>query len=163
MNIFSLIAGFFVGWFSKPKKVLAAVPFIRPVLGDKKQVLYEVVEDFTIHNFTVKKGTKTDGGSIPLFLCFILGAHPFSPSIIAQCIGHDVQYNVAIKAFNGALEDRDKLLKKHAMAAFRDADNWFYDALQLNNRKLRCKLFFWAVRLYSTIYFGFYRYYIVKN
>lgn len=161
MGVLGLIIGFFVNWFSKPKKLLVVSPIIRPAIGDKKQTLYEVVEDFTIHNFTVKKGAATDGGSIPLFLCSLLGVHPLSPAIIAQCIAHDAQYRKAIGTFKEALKTKNKTLKKEAMEAFRQADNWLYDALRLNNRRVRCKLFFWVVRLYSSFYFGFYRYYIL--
>ncbi|MDR1008001.1 MAG: DUF1353 domain-containing protein [Campylobacteraceae bacterium] len=156
------IIGFFVKWFSKPKRLISVSPVIRPYVH-QKQIFYEVVEDFVIHDFLVKKGVKTDGGSIPLFLCSLLGVHPFSPAIIAQCIGHDVKYNAAIKIFQSAVKNRNKVLKNAAMEAFRDADNWFYDALRINNRRLRCKLFFLAVRLYSTIYFGFFRYYIRRK
>jgi hypothetical protein len=123
-------------------------------------VCYEVVEGFTVHNFKVKKGTLTDGASIPLFLCSILGAHPFSPAIIAQSIAHDVMYNNAIVFFNAAVKGSNKGTKLRAMQDFRAADNWFYDALRINNRRLRCKLFFWAVRAYSTLKFGIFEWYI---
>lgn len=159
-GIFGLIIGFFVSWFSKPKKLLAVSPIIRPCT-DKGTAMYEVVEDFTIHNFNVKKGQKTDGGSIPLVFCSLLGAHPFSPAIIAQCIGHDIRYNNIINFYKEAKRVKNKVAKQGAMEAFRDTDNWFYDALRLNNRRVRCKLFFWAVRIYSTLYFGLWQWYIV--
>ncbi|MDR2342787.1 MAG: DUF1353 domain-containing protein [Campylobacteraceae bacterium] len=160
MRILTVILGFFITWFSRPKKVLVISPVIKPC-SDNKTALYEVVEDFAIHGFNVKKGTKTDGGSIPLFLCSIVGAHPFSPPIIAQCIGHDVRYDNIIEFYEGGRKAKNKIAKKAAMEAFKDADNWFYDALRLNNRRVRCKLFFWAVRIYSTLYFGIWKWYIV--
>jgi hypothetical protein len=159
-GISTTVLGFFVNWFSKPKKAFAVAPKIEPCTNDKEQALYMVTEDFWIHEFFVKKGTKTDGASIPLFLCSILGAHPFSPAIIAQAIGHDTQYNNVIEFYNAAKRAKNKSAKKAAMEAFRNADNWFYDALRINNRRLRCKLFFWAVRAYSTIKFEIFEWYI---
>ncbi|MDR2100097.1 MAG: DUF1353 domain-containing protein [Campylobacteraceae bacterium] len=159
MGVFSLIAGFFINWFSKPKKQLVSAPIIRPV-GGKNSALYEVVEDFTINGYTVKKGTKTDGGSIPLIFCSILGVHPFSPSIIAACIGHDDQYDNVIRFYEETKRVKNRAGRQGALEAFKQADNWFYDALQLNNRRVRCKLFFWAVRAYSTLKFGFWEWYI---
>jgi hypothetical protein len=160
VEMFDLVFGWIVSWFSKPKKPLVATPVIRPALGDGKQVLYEVVEDFAIYGFIVKKGTKTDGASIPLFLCSILGAHPFSPAIVAQCIAHDVKYAQAIKIFKDAAKTKNKALKKAAMEELKRADNWFYDALRINTRRLRCKLFFLAVRIYSALNFGVWQRYI---
>jgi hypothetical protein len=160
MEIFTAILGFFVNWFSKPKKLLAVSPVIKACI-DKGTTLYEVTEDFTIHGFNIKKGSRTDGASIPLFLCSILGVHPFSPPIIAQCIGHDVRYDNIIESYEGGRKAKNKIAKKAAMEAFKDTDNWFYDALRLNNRRVRCKLFFWAVRIYSTLNYGIWKWYIV--
>ncbi|MDR0580196.1 MAG: DUF1353 domain-containing protein [Campylobacteraceae bacterium] len=159
-GIFTAILGFFVSWFSKPKKAFATAPKIEPCADDKGQSLYVVIEDFWMHEVFVKKGTKTDGASIPLFLCSILGAHPFSPAIVAQSIAHDMLYDKAILVLQSASRDKNRVLKRAALEALREADNWFYDALRINNRRLRCKLFFLAVRAYSTLKFGLWEWYI---
>jgi hypothetical protein len=161
--MFLTFLGWVISWFSKPKKELIVAPKIQPALGDQKQVQYVVLEQFVIHDIIVPKGIKTDGRSGGVVLDGILGAHPFSPAIIAQCIGHDYLYNAAVKVYKGALSEQDKVKKQQAMDMFREADNWFYDALRLNNRKLRCKLFFWAVRAYSTLEFGVWKWYIAPK
>jgi hypothetical protein len=155
-NIFLAI----FGWFSKPEKPLTHAPKVQPVTDSKKQVKYKLLEEYTILGVTVHKGVETDGASIPLFLCSILGAHPFSPAVLAQAIAHDAQYQSGRDIYYPALRARDKIAKKAAMGVFARADKWFYFALRLNNRKIRSVLFYMAVRAYSALNFGLWKWYI---
>jgi hypothetical protein len=157
-KIFLAIFAWFSGWF--PEKPLACAPNVQPVTDGKRQVKYRLLEDYRILRVVVHKGVEADGASIPLFLVSLLGAHPFSPAIIAQAIAHDAQYQSGRDIYYPALKARDKTAKKAAMGVFKRADKWFYFALRLNNRKIRSVLFYVAVRAYSTLNFGLWKWYI---
>jgi hypothetical protein len=166
MKHFFELLGFIIAWSSKPKKGLLVRPFIRPCRakrGSKVLTLWEVASSFWVHGVRVPKGFKSDLRSGGVWISYILGSEASDPYVVAQCIGHDYLYNAAVKVYKVALSEQDKVKKQQAMDMFREADNWFYDALRENNRRFRCKLFFWGVRAYSTVYYGFWRWFIIQK
>jgi hypothetical protein len=138
-----------IAFFSKPKRFEISCPIISPIVIEHR-FYYTVIQNFTIRGLEVEEGFVTDGASIPSFLWSFIGVHPLSPEVLAEAIGHDFLYLVAENKLKDA---KTKDERDEAYEMFRKADNWFYDALRVNNRHVRCKLMFLAVRVYSTIYY----------
>jgi hypothetical protein len=164
--MFKAVISLIIAWFSRPKKGLLVTPSIRPCRakrGSKVLTLWEVVSPFWVHGVRVPKGFRSDLRSGGVWISQVLGSEASDPFVVAQCIGHDFLYSETEKLWNNAFKYKSKGTKKFAMFEFREADNWFYDALRENNRRFRCKLFFLGVRSYSLFYYGFWRWFILQK
>lgn len=92
-------------------------PIIRPATDS----LYELVEDYVIEHkklrYTIKKGFRTDGESIPRPMWIVTG-HPFQGAGLPAAIVHDILYgSEAVKR-----EQADLIFKQ---LLERGGVNWF--------------------------------------
>jgi len=163
MKFLTIFWEFFKAIFAllqKPKAAITVYPIISPSKKDPKQTKYTLKRGFRLLGVKVPKNFDTDGASIPSMFWGLVG-HPFSPPIIAYAIAHDYIYFRAKKILKKALKIENKNRKyrwtKTALKIFAAADKRLYLSMRECNRKWKAICFYYAVRLYSTLYFSLWK------
>ncbi|MFV0481354.1 MAG: DUF1353 domain-containing protein [Campylobacteraceae bacterium] len=126
------------------KKEVKYSALIKPITVNGKK-LYMLCEDYAIDGITLKKGTLSDGASIPRFAWRYVGT-PYAPEYIIIAFFHDELYKKAIEEYKNNYIAGMKL--------FSYADKLFYAFLRDQNSKIISYIFFLAVRVYSLVRFG---------